>query len=218
MRAGMGRQFSNAVYGVLDYAAYPVGMLALAPCIVRSLGVAPYGIWAVATSIVSLASIIASGFGDANIQMIARERGVRQGKNVIAIVRAAMGIHVVLGVGLGIAVFFSAAILSNRLCPDDSHLRIGCCICIRLAGLITGIRAVETVCISTHRGFERYGQAVTVSVAGRLLTLACAAIISSWGGSIAMIMAASAIISFLALLLQLIQLRQLLGTSQVGPS
>jgi O-antigen/teichoic acid export membrane protein len=48
--------------------------------------------------------------------------------------------------------------------------------------------------------------------------LACAAIISSWGGSIAMIMAAGAIISFLALLLQLIQLRQLLGTSQVGPS
>ena len=64
----MRRQISNFVYGLLDYAAYPFGMLALAPLVLRHLGAAQYGVWAVATATVSFGSIVASGFGDANIQ------------------------------------------------------------------------------------------------------------------------------------------------------
>ena len=70
----MRRQLSNSIYGVLDYAAYPIGMLLVAPFILRNLGVAQYGIWAVTTSIVNIGSIVASGFGDANTQRIASHR------------------------------------------------------------------------------------------------------------------------------------------------
>ena len=70
----MRRQISNFVYGLLDYAAYPFGMLALAPIVLRDLGAAQYGVWAVATATVSFGSIVASGFGDANIQQVATRR------------------------------------------------------------------------------------------------------------------------------------------------
>ena len=69
---------ANAAYGVLDYAAYPIGMLLFAPIVLRNMGAAQYGIWAVVTAAVSMGSIIASGFGDANIQHLARQRGLGQ--------------------------------------------------------------------------------------------------------------------------------------------
>ena len=70
----MRAHLSNAAFGVLDYAAYPVGMLLVAPIMLRNLGIAQYGIWAVATAAVNTGSIIASGFGDANIQHVATGR------------------------------------------------------------------------------------------------------------------------------------------------
>ena len=68
---------SNAAYGVLDYAAYPVAMLVAAPILLRHLGNAQYGAWVVCTAVVSTGSIIAAGFGDANIQHVASSRGHR---------------------------------------------------------------------------------------------------------------------------------------------
>ena len=72
----MKAHLSNAAYGVLDYAAYPIGMLLVAPIVLRNMGTAQYGIWAVVTAAVSMGSIIASGFGDANIQHVASQRGL----------------------------------------------------------------------------------------------------------------------------------------------
>src|ERR1700739_3014977 len=50
--------------------ALPRGMVPVAPVARRNLGVAQYGVWTVATAAVSMGSIIASGFGDANIQHV----------------------------------------------------------------------------------------------------------------------------------------------------
>src|SRR5215469_16934940 len=69
------RQLFNSFYGLLDYAAYPIGMLVVAPIVFRNLGTAQYGIWTITMATVSVGSIIASGFGDANIQQVATERG-----------------------------------------------------------------------------------------------------------------------------------------------
>ena len=67
----MRAHLSNAAYGVLDYAAYPIAMVLSAPTLLKHLGVAQYGIWIVITAALNTGSIIASGFGDANIQYIA---------------------------------------------------------------------------------------------------------------------------------------------------
>ena len=44
----MKSHLSNAAYGVLDYAAYPIAMLVAAPVLLNRLGVAQYGLWVVA--------------------------------------------------------------------------------------------------------------------------------------------------------------------------
>ena len=211
-------QIANSAYGLLDYAAYPFGMLALAPIVLRHLGVAQYGIWAVATAVVSLASIVASGFGDANIQQVATRRGTGDREPLLRVVRATMGIHLLLGTALGLILWIAAPLLANRLSLSDVALHHACLWCIRIAGIITPVRAIETVCISTQRAFERYGAAVRISIAGRLLSLASAAVLATFTGSVVNIMAATAVFASLGLLAQLIRLRQLLDHQGLAPS
>ena len=57
----MRRHLSNAAYGVLDYISYPLGMLLVAPIVLHRLGAAEYGLWMIATAVISAGSIIASG-------------------------------------------------------------------------------------------------------------------------------------------------------------
>jgi O-antigen/teichoic acid export membrane protein len=214
----MRRQIANSIYGLLDYAAYPFGMLALAPIVLRHLGAAQYGVWAVATAIVSFASIVASGFGDANIQQVATRRGIGGQAPLLRAVRASMGIHLVLGIAMGLLLWGCAPFLANRLSLADVTLQQACLSCIRTAGVITVIRAIETVCISTQRAFERYGAAVRISIAGRLLSLAAAAVLAAFTKDVVNIMAATATFAALGLLAQLIRLRQLLNYQSLAPS
>lgn len=214
----MRRQIANAIYGLLDYAAYPIGMLALAPIVLRHLGVAQYGIWAVATATVSFASIVASGFGDANIQQVATRRGIGEQEPLLRVVRASMGIHLVLGIAMGLLLWLVAPFLAHRLSLADVTLQQACLSCIRIAGVITAIRAIETVCISTQRAFERYGAAVRISIAGRLLSLGVAAVLATYTKDVIGIMAATAAFATLSLLAQLIRLRYLLNCQSLAPS
>jgi O-antigen/teichoic acid export membrane protein len=209
---------SNSVYGLLDYAAYPFGMLALAPIVLRHLGTAQYGIWAVATAIVSFASIVASGFGDANIQQLATRRGTGDSEPLLRVVRATMGIHLLLGTALGLILWIAAPMFANRLSLTDADLHHACLSCIRIAAIITLVRAIETVCISTQRAFERYGAAVRISISARLVSLVAAAVLATFTGSVVNIMAATAVFASLGLVAQLLRLRQLLDYQGLAPS
>ncbi|MGA8089523.1 MAG: oligosaccharide flippase family protein [Terracidiphilus sp.] len=206
----MRRQLSNTIYGLLDYGAYPIGMLAVAPVILRNLGVSQYGVWTVASSVVSFGSIVASGFGDANIQKVATQRGDGCRPQLLRVVRAAMGIHVVLGICMGLVIWAMAPMLADRIAGNDRQLIQTCFSCIRIAAVFVVIRAVETVCISTQRAFERYGAAVRISIAARFLGLAGAAILAMFTRSVVNIMALTAALAAVALVAQYIRLRQLL--------
>jgi hypothetical protein len=63
----MRTHLSNAAYGVLDFAAYPVGMIAVTPAVLHNLRLAKYRVWTFATAAVNIGGIVASGFDDANI-------------------------------------------------------------------------------------------------------------------------------------------------------
>src|SRR6185437_11390171 len=93
----MKSHLSNAVFGIVDYAAYPLGLLLLAPVVLRSLGLERFGIWAMANAVLSVGAIAASGFGDANTRSaaIAAETGKRD--SVLDSVRCTLGIHMVFG-------------------------------------------------------------------------------------------------------------------------
>ncbi len=167
--------FSNALYGVLDYAAYPVGMVLVAPVMLNRLGTARFGVWAFATAVISAGSIIASGFGDANIQHVATQRGAGHSRTLLRTVRSAFGIHLVLGLGIALLTWVLAPLMAAHVVASETALRADCLSSLRLASLIILMRALETVCVSTQRAFERYGAAVALSVAGRIVSLLLAA-------------------------------------------
>jgi hypothetical protein len=58
----MRKHLVNAIYGVLDYASYPFGMLLVVPIILHKLGASEYGLWMIAIAIVGTGGIIASDF------------------------------------------------------------------------------------------------------------------------------------------------------------
>lgn len=207
----MRQQLSNFTYGVLDYGAYPIGMLIVAPFILRNLGVAQYGIWTVTASVVNIGSVVASGFGDACTQRIAARISSGQQDEVAPLIRAAMGIHLTLAVLIAAAVWFVAPALAGRLSMHDPSLLNTCVDCIRLAGALTAIRAFEAVCIGTQKAYQRYGPALRTSIAGRLLSLAAAAAMASRGKSVIAIMAVTALLTFFALAVQVRGLQHLVG-------
>jgi O-antigen/teichoic acid export membrane protein len=214
----MRAHFANAAFGVLDYAAYPIGMLAVAPTVLRNLGTEKYGIWTVATAAVSMGSIIASGFGDANIQHVATERSVGDPNALTRAVRNTMGIHLVLGVGIAAIACAAAQTIAHLVTAGNPELEKGCLWSLLIAGLAMFIRAIESVCISTQRAFERYGYAVRISILARVLCLAAAALLSAASHSVVLIMAATVALTGLGACAQVLDLKALLHVETLAPA
>jgi O-antigen/teichoic acid export membrane protein len=213
---------SNAAYGILDYLAYPAGMLIVAPLALRNMGVEQYGVWMMANAALTAGSVIASGFGDANIRYVSMSRGAAdRSANAGALLRAVrstMGIHVALGASIALIAWVLAAPMAARMASSNVGLRVECLWSLRIASLLMFARAVETVCVSTQRAFERYGTAVRLSMTARLLALAAAAILPLAKQDVISVMIATAIFIVTSLGMQLIQLKRLLGADSLWPS
>jgi exopolysaccharide biosynthesis WecB/TagA/CpsF family protein len=217
MRRSLQGHFINALFGVLDYAAWPIGMVLVAPVMLHHLGTARYGVWAVAAAIVSAGSILASGFGDANIQHVASSRGAGQSQRLLRTVRSSMGIHLVLGLAMALLTWIFAPLVAAHVVHGTAALRRDCLLAVRIASLIILARALETVCVSTQRAFERYGSAVNVSIAGRLLSLLLAGVLAYLNQSVASILGASLVVILFSVWLQMRGLRVLLHADSLRP-
>lgn len=214
----MKKHLTNAAYGVADYASYPVGMLLVAPVILHRLGAAEYGLWMVATAIVSAGGIVASGFCDANIQRVARLRGTGCVDTTVQTVRSILGINLVLGLALCGFVWFVAPAAASRLVAGHQLSMAECLISLRIAGTLILVRAVESVAVSTQRAYERYRATVEISVAARLLTLTCAAALALAGLRAVSLLVATGVFLILGCALQYHRLWQLLGRPSFWPT
>src|ERR1700692_3364603 len=168
----MRAHLSNAAYGVLDYAAYPIAMLLSAPTLLRHLGVAQYGIWIVITAALNTGSIIASGFGDANIQYIASARNQGDTSLLLRAVRSMLCINLLLGGAFSVISWILVPLAVGHLVGSAAGLRAACLLGLRIASVLMLVRAIETVCVSTQRAFERYGAAIRISLLARVVTVA----------------------------------------------
>lgn len=213
----MKAHWSNAFYGVLDYLAYPLGLLLLAPVILRGLGMERYGIWVVVNATLNTGAILASGFGDANIRLVAIERGKHQRDVLIHAVRSALGIHLVLGILTAIMGLLISPALTQSALKNYGSLRGDCTWSFRITAVLILIRALETVCVSTQRAFARYGAAIQVSVVARLASLLAAALIPSCSRCVWAIMAATLAASIVSFWIQFRQLLRLLGVPSLTP-
>jgi O-antigen/teichoic acid export membrane protein len=208
---------SNAAYGILDYAAYPIGMLVVAPVVLRNLGLEQYGVWALATAAASTGGIIASGFGDANIQHVATQRGAGNEGALVVTVRSMMGINLLLGIVLSAIGWTIAPFAAAHMALGHAQLQRSCLWSLRIASLLIAMRAVESVCISTQRAFERYGAAVRVSIAVRLLALVASAGLAFLFHSVIAMVVATGCLTLAGLWLQLVPLKRLLSATSLMP-
>ena len=213
----MKSHFSNAAFGILDYAAYPIGMLIVAPIALRNLGVAHYGVWMFANAALTTGSVIASGFGDANIRFVALQRGSGEHAGLLRAVRSTMGIHLTLGIAIALLAWIATPFASMRIAGSDPSLQFECLWSLRIVSLLILARALESVCVSTQRAFERYGTAIGYSVLARLLSLA-AVFLPVARHSVIALMIACAVFLTSSLSLQFLQLQRLLQAHVLWPS
>jgi O-antigen/teichoic acid export membrane protein len=214
----MRAHLTSAAYGVVDYAAYPIGMLLVSPIVLHHIGIAEYGIWAVATAVVSTGGIIASGFGDANIQHVARLRSSGDTSALQHAIRCIVGINLTLGMVLALVGWLLSPEASRHIVSSNAIQQQNCLVSLRIASVLILVRALESVCISTQRAFERYGAAARISVGVRLLTLALAGLLAYTGRGTASIMEVTAALFVLGTAAQFYRLHQFLGDVSFLPA
>ena len=210
------RHFENAVYGVLDYLAYPLGMLALAPVLIHALGAAHFGIWAFVMAVANTGAILGSGFGDANIQQLAAARRNTDLIRVGNCIRVTLTIHVSLGLTLALLICATAPAMANRVAVGPSDLAI-CTTSLRIAGIAVFFRTLETVAVSTQRAFERYGEAVRISAIVRVMSLLVAAAAAIAGFSLTVILACTTLMLAIGTVGQFLRLQRSVPSRSLIP-
>lgn len=208
----MRKHVTNATYGVLDYASYPVAMLLVAPIVLRRLGASEYGLWILCASVISAGGILASGFCDAAMQRIARLRGVDKISTAAGTVRTLLTINLTLGSIFAVLVWFATPIAAKHMAayhigPYHITSLKECVDSLRMGGAWIVLRALESVGNTTHRAFEEYRYSVQVGVAMRLLTLASAAALATVGYRVPAILLATGVALALGVFLQFRGLR-----------
>lgn len=213
----MRKHLTNAAYGVLDYVSYPIGMLLVAPVVLHKLGASEYGLWMIATALISAGGIIASGFCDASIQRVAHLRGNGNPDLIPNTVRGILGISMTLGLLLAAVTWIAAPYAVARIAIGHEVSPSECLISLRIASILILLRAIESVPVSTQRAFEQYRGTVQISTAVRLLTLASAAVLAYLGQRTIGILAATAVLMAFGTHMQFRQLPRFLGAVSLRP-
>ncbi|SDF37516.1 lipopolysaccharide biosynthesis protein [Terriglobus roseus] len=212
----MKEQMQNVFYGVLDYVAYPAAMLLAAPMLMHTLGVDGYGLWSVMAAIVSAASIVASGFGDAAIKQVSRDR-VKDPDAVLITVRTLFLISAALAVLLAVPILVASPWIAARVARGDLLLRADCSYSILLVSLLIVQRVIESVFISTQRAYERYGAAVRISIFARIGSLVIGILTAALFPHVWCVLLVTALCNIAATVLQHYRMRQLLHVQHLRP-
>lgn len=214
----MKQHLTNATYGILDYLSYPLTMLLVAPIVLRRLGASEYGLWIMTTSVISAGGILASGFCDAAMQRISKLRGQGRVADAVHTFRMLLTINLVLGSIFATIVWFATPGVATHLAASRVTSFRESVYSLRLGGGAILLRALESAAVITHRAFEQYRSTVQISVASRLLTLACAAALVIAGHRVVAILIATAAVLMLSLCLQFAGLHRYFGPVKLRPS
>jgi O-antigen/teichoic acid export membrane protein len=214
----MKRHLVNSAFGALDYVSYPAGMLLVAPIVLRRMGSAEYGLWMVATAVISAGGILASGFCDACIQRIASQRGARAFHRMPESVRSMLAINLAIGALLAIAVWVGAPSVARHMSAPQRTSPAECQAALRIASAAILVRAIESVGVGVQRAFEQYRGTVQISAATRLLTLASAAVLAMLGYRTTAILIATVLFLALGTIAQFRQVSHLLGAISFRPA
>jgi O-antigen/teichoic acid export membrane protein len=211
------RGYANAVYGVADYVALPIGMLLAAPFLLRHLGTAQYGVWILASAAVSSGGIVAGGFGDAVIKHVGECRSRMDWLGVVRIVRNMISINLTLSGILVVVLWCLAPTVSRHVVKVDLELQATCLQSLRIGCGLLLIKSIESVFISTLRAFEDYGSTACIAICSRTTILGFAIVMTRYGRNVVWIMAATLFISTLGMLAQALALQNKIGSFTLMP-
>jgi O-antigen/teichoic acid export membrane protein len=212
------QKYANALYGVADYLAIPIGMLFAAPFLLRHLGTGQYGVWILASAAVTSGGLVSGSFGDAVIKYAAECRGRCDWQGIVRIVRSIISINLLLSGILAIALWFIAPYVTRHVVKEDPGLQVLCIRALRIGSGLLLVKSIESVFSSTLRAFETYRSTVQITICARAAILASAIAITHRGGSVVGIMAATLLISTLAMFAQALALRRKVGNFSAVPS
>lgn len=185
---------SNAAYNILEYIAQPACMLIAAPILVRHLGIAPYGLWLIASAVAGAGGVVSSGFGDAIVQRVASLTASGDLEGIRRILRAMLAINLLLGILCAIAVWLLSPAIASRLAHTDPALYTVCLWSLRISAPLIAIKAIESVFVSAQKAYQRYAPAVRISVATRIVTIAACVVLALLGrGILALLLTTTAL-------------------------
>ena len=211
------RGYENALYGVADYLALPIGMLLAAPFLLRHLGAAQYGVWILASAAVSGGGVVSCGFGDAVIKYVGECRGRKDWPRVTRIVRNMVSINLTLSGMLAIALWYLAPYVTRHIVKIDIELQTPCLQSLRIGSGLLLVKSIESVFISALRAFETYGPTVRIAICSRFAILIAAIAVTKYGHSVVWIMVATLFISALGTLGQALALKNKIGRFSAMP-
>jgi O-antigen/teichoic acid export membrane protein len=210
--------YANAFYGIIDYLALPLAMLASAPFLLKHLGAAQYGVWILASAAVSSGGIVAGSFGDAVIRYVGECRGKNDLQGVKRIVRNMISVNLALSGVLAIVLWYLSPYVTRHVVKIDIALQSACLKSLRIGCGLLLVKSVEGVFVSTLRAFETYGPATRISVFSRALVVLSAVLLAARGHNVVWIMLATLFVSSLSMLMQAWSLQGVTGSFSPLPS
>lgn len=212
------RGLKNGLWGVLDYIAQPILILLATPLLLQRIGPAQYGLWMLASALVSSGGLVSSGFGDAAIRYVSAYRGNEDQQGVIRIIRGMLTINLILSACVALALWTCTPYVVHHILKMEPGLQQASIISFRIGSAILVIKSIESIYVSTLRAFENYSSAVRIAIVTRISVVIGAVVVVTAGGHIIGIMLVTMGVSITGLLMQISAVRSLLGCTIWSPS
>ena len=205
------RGLANGLWGVIDYVAQPTLMLLATPLLLHRVGPSQYGLWILASALVSGGGLVSSGFGDAAIKYISDFQGKADQHSVVSIIRGMLTINLVLGSCVALTLWSGIPYAVHHLIKVEPPLWQICIISLRIGSIILIIKSIESIFVSTLRAFESYRPAVRIAIVTRISTLFGIVLVVAAGGHVIGMMLVTTLVSITGLVAQVLAVRSLLG-------
>jgi len=182
------------------------------------MGAVQFGVWVLASSVVSGGNALSTGFGDAAIKYVAMYRGQGDSSGVARIVRGMISINLALSAVIASVLWGVAPFAATHIAHIDATMRHACQQSFRIGSLLLVVRSIESVFVSALRAFEQYGPSVRISICSRVASLAGAVLLVARGRGVVEIILATLCISALATAAQGWVVRSATGKVTLLPS
>lgn len=170
-------RLKSASWAVLEYLNYPLLLLATTPWFLQCLGAESFGVWMLLNATVGLGAILSAGTGAATIKEVSAAIGSHKTSQLEATIHAALGIALIGGGVLAIAVWAIFWGFGEHYFPTVSTHVDTAILGAAAAGLLW-LEQIDNVFATALKGTEAFRKAAAVEIIARWTQMmaACVAV------------------------------------------